>query len=761
MKTCVSCGAQVPDGALRCGKCHSAKLESEDIDLEKPIVLPHLNLIEDPSLANKPVAVEGVVASTSISYLVPKRIEWSYEHKGELKTGEEVIDEKNPANIKLIGCSEETKYKRIKQIVGTSHTLTYNVPSYRTVYRLRVRPPVFTLEKRGEKIVDERGFEYKAHDIYVTSDESITFEASTLVRLEGIPLPNPKTQKTTLLVYKVEFPERIETFDHERLMVLKEKFAQWPVRRRKEWILENFERYSQIVKRRNLAEAGFLDFFTPIWVRFNGDIQKGWGNVDLIGDTTTAKTETMRKLIMLLKAGTLITGELASIVGLVGTVTQIEREGWFIEWGLLVLCDRKLLAIDGSHKLSPYHWAAIGESERTGVVMLTKAAKNSAYARTRLVKISNPVDRDLGRYSTKTLRHFRYPCQALPTTLDKTSIARLDLAVFSDSHDVKPEEVNIRFKSNYDPDLEILAEALKWVWSDRTQVVFTEDAVDKILSESTRLHRMFSCEMVPLVSIDIKWKLARLATSLAYLTLSTEDFETVTVRREHVDEVCRFLENEYAMASLNVLAQETKFEVVTEEDVQLIIVKVVNATKGGITEDEVAAIFRFIAVQGRITKDQLKTKFSLSDNNELRPLLAVLSNEGLIKQGRGFYPTPKLIQIDKIVATLTRLTPLTPPQREGSIITGQETLNSAPSSPDHGKRVKRDKPDGGESSPDLGKHGKLGKRQGPPSSIGLMAESCQFWHTKKCSAGVPSAISPTHNCPETCTNYQPKQEGPD
>jgi hypothetical protein len=37
-------------------------------------------------------------------------------------------------------------------------------------------------------------------------------------------LPNPKTQQTTLLAYKVDFPEENTTFDKEKLNALKEKF---------------------------------------------------------------------------------------------------------------------------------------------------------------------------------------------------------------------------------------------------------------------------------------------------------------------------------------------------------------------------------------------------------------------------------------------------------------------------------------------------------------------------------------------------------
>jgi len=69
-----------------------------------------------------------------------------------------------------------------------------------------------------------------------------------------------------------------------------------------------------------------------------------WGLVLFIGDTTTAKSETIRELIRLLGGSMLVTRETASTVGLTGTATQVEREGWFVDWGFLPLCDRKLLA---------------------------------------------------------------------------------------------------------------------------------------------------------------------------------------------------------------------------------------------------------------------------------------------------------------------------------------------------------------------------------------------------------------------------------
>ena len=88
---------------------------------------------------------------------------------------------------------------------------------FRIVYRIKVRPPVFTLERRGEKIVDEMGFEYKSFDAYVVSDRPLDFQPSTLIRMEGLPVPHPKTQRTCLLVYRVEFPEETTSSTLKRL----------------------------------------------------------------------------------------------------------------------------------------------------------------------------------------------------------------------------------------------------------------------------------------------------------------------------------------------------------------------------------------------------------------------------------------------------------------------------------------------------------------------------------------------------------------
>jgi hypothetical protein len=86
----------------------------------------------------------------------------------------------------------------------------------------------------------------------------------------------------------------------------------------------------------------------------------------------------------------------------------------------------------------------------------------------------------------------------------------------------------------------------------------------------------------------------------------------------------------------------------TAHDLEEIKVDIAGATKPLLSIQTVDEILNFTVFQGRVTRDQLKEKFSLAENNQLRPLMAALQNKGLVKIGRGIYPTPRLIQAFKI-----------------------------------------------------------------------------------------------------------------
>jgi hypothetical protein len=626
---------------------------------ENPIELTCLNDIENPIYAGRHVKVTAVVSSNSLNYQIPAEITAEvtvkeYEFgKVQLVTdmAKEIIKLTDPVNLSLIDVPIDTKERRLKRLFN-GKVSNLMIEKYRTAYFIRVRPPVHTIQQKGDKLIDEHGQEYKYYDIYIITDKPLNFRSATKITLTGIPSPNPKTQRTTLLAYKVEDNEAIEPFDVKKLNQLANKFVSLPtVQDRLDWILENTCRYTQIIGRGNVATAVYLAFFTPITVALNNDHQRGWGLVDIIGDSTTGKSETVKKIARLLNAGMTISAETASIAGIIGTTSQMDNGVWFVDWGCLPLMDCKLLAMDGCHKLPSGEWAKTAEVEREGILNITKAAKATIPAHTRQVKIYNAIDKETSGYPTKQLSEFLYSIQAYPSVADPTIIARRDLAIFVNSRDVTAEQINQTYTTQPEPEYVLLSEALKWCWSGKTDVAFTEEALIFLHDKATELYNTFHYASIPVVSADMKFKLARLSTAVAYLTLSTGvDYRTVTVTKEHVEVIVNFLIEEYTKAGLNILAQTSKFETLTVEDVSVFFTTIeAKLSTAPIDRSELCGILKYIVHKGRVTADVLRSKFSLAENNQRRPLSAALQSLDLTKQGKGgVYATPKLIEAFKV-----------------------------------------------------------------------------------------------------------------
>ncbi len=424
------------------------------------------------------------------------------------------------------------------------------------------------------------------------------------------------------------------------------------------WILENTERFSHIIGRKNIAGVTLLTFFTPIHITFRKEGQKGWGDAAIIGDTTTGKSAMVRKVQNLLQIGMIISAETASAVGLTGTAVQLEKSNWAVDWGALPLNDRKLVAIDGCQKLAKTDLAALAEAERSGIITVTKAGKAQTNCRTREIKIFNPVDEDSKDFRTKRIKDFLYPCQSLKTVMDDITIARLDLAAFSDALDLTPEQINNSEVAEYDHSLDALSQSVRWVWGNTAKVEWTQEAETALLEEATKFQKQFGCSDIPLVSADMKWKLARLSEAMAYITLSTEDYSTIKILRDHLLAVVGFLTNEYTKAGLNIVAQEEQHERLEIQDVQCMIIQLQEALQRH-PVDDLSKILCYIALKGHFSRNDLMMEFNLAETNQVRPLISALQNEGLITNKKGFYATAKLNDAHRISNAFTDVTLLT------------------------------------------------------------------------------------------------------
>ena len=628
-----------------------------EVKIEKTVELSSLTKIENPELTRKTVKVNAIIASNTISYNIPRRVlakcrikdndhhcNKQYEFNIPINEKAGFVDIVDTQRFRILQQKSQWKFKQSCDVIIEELETS-------TLKKLRIRPIVTILTENEEgKIVDEEGNEYKHYDIYLEQNQVQSLEAGKEIEIVGTVIPDPKSQRITLIANKVE---KIEDADYntDNIKKLREQYRKLgSVKKIIEWQTIEFEKFSKINKRYNITKAGLLTFFSPIVFEFEGKRINGWMKSIIIGDSTTGKSETMRMLLILLKSGQMITGETASVVGLTATASQSSNNQWFVEWGALPLNDRRLLVIDGAHRLTSEQWASLAETERTGIINIQKAGKGQAKARTRQIKIMNPVSED--RKSTRPMKTLYYPIQSIINTLQLQSIARQDLAIFV-MDDVKSKDRNKRNGLNHSPILNYLSDLLKLVWNQKFDIKIEEEAIDEILLKATELENKFKTEDIPLITNDQKYKLARLSVSLASLCCSfNDDFTELRVLKEHVDCVSDFIDSEYRNAGLDKVAKSNRDLQVDEDvisDIVYDIGKRLDSHIPEITQDDILKMLDWMATQTQFTKDTIMAKFHLSDKNEVRPLVSYLQIEGLIDRKNGFIPTNKLISVGKFI----------------------------------------------------------------------------------------------------------------
>ncbi len=627
-------------------------------DEQEAIQLETLSDIEKTEYAGKLIRVKAIIVSNSVAYNVPKVLE------STCVNGEEnhMCGKSEPSKLELSSemmaefVEIKSEHRRAKKlaIVKNSYSdncvVKYHETESTTFQKFRVKPIAPGLYREEEQVVDDKGNKWSMYDIFLEQEKEIgSVEAGKEIEVTGIVIPDPKTQKITLIVKEMEITDDNE-YDVEKIRELKTFFeSKQSVSEIMDWIVFNFEKYSRIIQRRNVAETTLLTFFSPLYIDFEGENgRKNWIKSVVMGDSTTGKSETVRRAIMLLRIGQIISGEIASIAGLAGAaINSSGGGGWFVEFGVLALQDGKLLAIDGSHKLGKEEKDKLAETERNGKVEITKAAKSSAWARTRQIKIENPLDDD--KITTRAMNDVLHLVHSLQHNFQIQSIARIDLACFV-VDDVDTEARNRLCDFEYDSLLENLSELIRLTWSQNYVVKFSEDAMNEIIDRAIELENKFKCEPYPLLSNDTKYKLAKISSSLACLTCSfNDDLDTVTVTAEHVRYIASMINAEYTRAGLDEIVKRSKYDKIDLQTLYNIITEIEKKIRED-DRDTILDILQWLAETGNFNNDALKEQFDLSRDTQLKPLVGYLADKKIIKRTKtGFAVLKHGIEIGRFI----------------------------------------------------------------------------------------------------------------
>ena len=211
-------------------------------------------------------------------------------------------------------------------------------------------------------------------------------------------------------------------------------------------------------------------------------------------------------------------------------------------WGALPQADGALIIIDGANNIPPREWSEFLEAIRTGLLVVNKNVPGQHPCRTRLLMIGNPGN------PPQKMSGYTRAGEALPEMFTAPMIARLDFAIPFNQEDVDIEDINAAnqpLTSQEQEDLEhVLRANIAQAWRVQHQELnFQPDAEAAILDAGTALFEEFEDLEVPLVSNDVKKKLARESISLALLcgrtTVTREDVDYVV---REVRDLCRSLE---------------------------------------------------------------------------------------------------------------------------------------------------------------------------------------------------------------------------
>lgn len=608
----------------------------------------HLSKAANASLYGKRVKVAVMISGKdSTPYLCPQKVKFycgdaaDAENKKcsacalSLHAGE-FIAEFTPYNkdmLKLIRCTEKTQMETLKFIAGVDKRCPKSVVTIEETCNLE---EVRMIPKAEANF----GFSYDNNYVvrlgYSVSDNIKTNKRYTLI---GNMHPDPYNQYATYIFDKAipekDFISEFEISDEmiEQLKVFQVSEGQTIADKFNE-IHKDIERNVTFVwERRDIAYAVDLIYHTVLSFYFQKQfINRGWGELLIIGDTGQAKTTVVERLMRHYKLGELHSGESSKRTGLVYSIQQTNKR-WFLVWGAFPLNDGGLITIDELSGLSEDDLAKMSDVRSSGIAKATGVITAETNSRTRAIYISNPRN---GRpLNTET-----YGVQSIIKLFGKTEdVRRLDIALSVASGDVDPSIANRKLSElapiKHKFTTELCNTRVLWAWSRKPDdVKFDEDATDLILKLATDMGNRYSSSIPIVEAADQRLKLARLSIACACCVFSTTNGYDVVVTKDHVNFVADFMNRIYTSKSFGYDKLSDKDKTNTDySDSKLVELRNEYLCLPIMDHNEMASILFNLPYFNRNTLED----YTGLQRDELRTLVKFLTNRHLVEKIRGDY----------------------------------------------------------------------------------------------------------------------------
>lgn len=375
----------------------------------------------------------------------------------------------------------------------------------------------------------------------------------------GRMYPHPQTQQSTLLISKYRTSQdalsSYKLNDLDSLSMFQPKdWSYSSLKEKLDDIYDDLERnVTRIYGRKDIHLMVDLAYHSPLFMTFDQKKIKGWVEVLIVGDSAQGKTETTINLQRHYGLGEKVECKNATVAGLLGGLQQMGSR-WFVSWGVIPTHDKRLVILEELKGTSTEVISKLTDMRSSGVAEIPKIEKRRTHARTRLIALSNPR-------SDNPIDHYSYGVDSIKELIGSLEdIRRFDACLLVSAKDVSHDLINDKLAMNtpkYASD--DCRRLILWGWT-ATDVIFDKDATDLTLELSSQMSSKFT-DAIPIVDRgSMRYKLARLAASLAIRTFSNEG-QAVKVRPCHVQYVHDFLDRVYSSRTFGYLDMTQSIEV--------------------------------------------------------------------------------------------------------------------------------------------------------------------------------------------------------
>lgn len=493
----------------------------------------------NPEMLNQIVRTTGIVAAKSTkTYTIP----WRFKVKKKKDAQRYFTVPMGRVLLSFIHASDNAIRFQIRELVEDENA-QIEADSFITAAEVEVIPTAAINE--DVPYVTQRCYFIGAR-----------IEANIPYELEIIPTTDARTQETIgIIVRATPIARAVETATFSSteiaaLQIFRPSGKQTVWDRMMEIALEVSKQYTKIYNRPDWHLVALLTWLSPIgWMfPYEEEIQRGWLNSLVVGDTQTGKSKVTQTFQRLFRAGAIINAENCTYVGLVGGAVKMGSGQFMLRWGRIPLCDKQLVVIEELSGLTVEEIANMSDVRSSGIARLDKGGLSAeTNARTRLLALSNvrPVNRNLAGYLSGV--------KAVQELIGHgEDIARFDLICTLVDREVSNDVINRPFDKKGDTDAtppEIYQRLCQFIWALKPeQIKITTDAYLTCLEETKRLAEVYHPAVPVFKGGSGRYKLARIAAAIACSQFSWNG-KAILVLEDHVFAASNFLETLYNKSS--------------------------------------------------------------------------------------------------------------------------------------------------------------------------------------------------------------------